>query len=441
MDRQASQKRLKEGWALAEKERLDEAEKIFREETEKFPDILEGWIALGHIKDRISRRDGSLFGGKDEYAHVLSKRIVPELVMDMGNILLRNELRWEEAEMFYREAVIRHGMIANAQNFAICLLNTATIKRTPEGWREAWQWYEWREMNKLRANAFVWRGEPLAGKRLLVQFEQGFGDHVWGMRFIKQAKEEGATTIAVTRPNTMRLCMAQPYIDEVYNGEDKYKIKADYLTMLMSMPGYMLPASMPRTEGRYIETDIEPEPHEGLRVGLAWNGSVDDNYQSWRNINPSLFSAFLEARPDVEFVSLQKGHHAKDAPEIEIERSQIERCADLWDTARLIDTCDLVITTDTLIPHLSSALGVETWMMDRWSSAWHFGIGGPESDPHWYEALKIFRQPSFGDWNSVINRICQELKQWKYSTSQPMEASFITPRKTERSSCAMNTQT
>ena len=391
------------------------ARKIYQGITKKHPQDDMGWVMLGAVEDEISRQGDGKFGGKDAFAQALRIRHHPSIINDLGNILLRNELRWQEAETFYREAVIRHRMEGAAQNLAVCLLNTATVKRTPDGWREAWQWYEWRDMHKLRDHPLLWRGEPLEGKRLMVQFEQGYGDHVWGLRFLKYAKEQGATVIALVQPNSIRLCLAQQYVDEVYNIKDDSRFEVDYVTMLLSMPGYMLPNSMPVTEGRYIETGNVPERGKKLRVGLCWNGSVDKGYQAWRNIALDRLKPLIDAHPGIEFVSLQKGPHADDAPDVRIERHAIADCEDLYDTARLVESLDLVISTDTVIPHLSAALGIETWLLDRWSSCWQFGIGGPESNPHWYDSLFIHRQPSFGEWGPVLDQITEKLKAWAQS--------------------------
>ena len=406
-------KLLSKARAFEEKGRYDEAYKLYLKITSEHPDEVMGWVCRGALEDEISRQGSGKFGGKESFGKALSLRIVPSILNDYGNILLRNELRWQEAELFYREAVIRHGLKAAAQNLAVCLLNTATVKQTPEAWREAWQWYEQRDLHKLKDHELLWRGESLAGKRLMIQFEQGYGDHIWAMRFVKQAKEEGATTVCVAQPNTLRLLISQDYVDEVYNIQEDSSFEVDYVTMLLSMPGYMLPNSMPKTEGKTIFLP-KPEKSDKLRVGICWHGSVDKGYQSWRNIRlQELMKPLIKARPDIEFVSLLRGKHEKDDAHIKIDRKAIGECKDLWDTANLVNTLDLVISTDTMIPHLSASLGIETWLLDRWSSCWQFGIGGPETDPKWYADLEIFKQKDFGDWTPVIKEITERLKHWE----------------------------
>jgi tetratricopeptide (TPR) repeat protein len=50
--------------------------------------------------------------------------------------------------------------------------------------------------------------------------------------------------------------------------------------------------------------------------------------------------------------------------------------------------------------HLASAIGRPVWMMNRFDSEWRWL--GPRTDSPWYPKLRIFNQPSFGDWDSVL---------------------------------------
>ena len=404
------QRRLEEAAKLADAGKHQEALVIYKALTEQYPQLHSPWVGLGCMEGEISRDRAEPFGGKDAFAKAIQIRVSPHVLNDLANIFLRNEWRWREAEKFYKEAVIRHGLLSCAENLAICMMTVAPMKGTEEAWREAWQWYEWRTMNVWRDADQCWRGEPLKGKRIVIHLEQGLGDHAFGFRFIKQAKEEGATTLVMAPKPLERLCKAQPYIDHVYESSKQHKILTDYVTGNMSMPGYMLPHSLPKRDGGYIKSGLPMQKTGKTRIGLAWAGSVDKNYQAWRNIPLGMLGAITAILPNVEFVSLQKGEHENDAPEVPLNRQLIKRCIDLWDTARLIESCDLVISTDTVIPHLSAAIGVETWVLSRWIGDWMWGAAG--HDPGWYFNTTIFRQPSFGAWMPVMDSLMEYLENW-----------------------------
>jgi ADP-heptose:LPS heptosyltransferase len=69
----------------------------------------------------------------------------------------------------------------------------------------------------------------------------------------------------------------------------------------------------------------------------------------------------------------------------------------------------LLITNDTAIAHLAGALGHPTWLLLKWSPDWRWGLDGHTTA--WYPSLRLFRQPSEGDWPSVVQELIEALKQ------------------------------
>ena len=77
------------------------------------------------------------------------------------------------------------------------------------------------------------------------------------------------------------------------------------------------------------------------------------------------------------------------------------------DTAAVMKNLDLIITVDTSICHLSSAMGIPTWVMVPNPPDWRWMIN--RNDTPWYPDMRLFRQPTPGDWDSVLKTITQEL--------------------------------
>jgi ADP-heptose:LPS heptosyltransferase len=77
------------------------------------------------------------------------------------------------------------------------------------------------------------------------------------------------------------------------------------------------------------------------------------------------------------------------------------------DTAALMQSLDLVITSDTVIPHLAGALGVPVWVALTYAPDWRFLLD--RDDSPWYPTMRLFRQRKFGDWTEVFERIADEL--------------------------------
>jgi len=115
------------------------------------------------------------------------------------------------------------------------------------------------------------------------------------------------------------------------------------------------------------------------------------------------------------WVSLQKGDPAetefKQLQQVGWDGPDILNCTDdlkdFSDTAALIGTLDLVITVDTATAHLAGALGKPVWLLNRFDSCWRWLL--EREDTPWYPSMRIYRQPTLGDWDSVIQRVCNDL--------------------------------
>jgi len=50
------------------------------------------------------------------------------------------------------------------------------------------------------------------------------------------------------------------------------------------------------------------------------------------------------------------------------------------------------------------------WLLLAFSPDWRWLLG--REDSPWYPTVRLFRQPSIGDWESVIGRVGAELAAW-----------------------------
>jgi ADP-heptose:LPS heptosyltransferase len=68
---------------------------------------------------------------------------------------------------------------------------------------------------------------------------------------------------------------------------------------------------------------------------------------------------------------------------------------------------DLVISVDTSVAHLAGAISKKTWVLIPNVPDWRWLLD--RDDSPWYPSIKIYRQPSLGDWDSVVKRVRQDL--------------------------------
>jgi ADP-heptose:LPS heptosyltransferase len=68
----------------------------------------------------------------------------------------------------------------------------------------------------------------------------------------------------------------------------------------------------------------------------------------------------------------------------------------------------LVISVDTMVAHLAGALGRPAWTLLSFSPSDSWLL--EREDSPWYPAMRLFRQPRPGDWQSVLERVAEALK-------------------------------
>lgn len=82
---------------------------------------------------------------------------------------------------------------------------------------------------------------------------------------------------------------------------------------------------------------------------------------------------------------------------------------DFCDTAALINQMDLVITVDTSVAHLAGALGKPTWIMLAYHPDFRWLLD--REDSPWYDSVRLFRQNEDYQWDNVIEKIKNELRE------------------------------
>ena len=123
--------------------------------------------------------------------------------------------------------------------------------------------------------------------------------------------------------------------------------------------------------------------------------------------------------PDIEFVSLQytdcedeirtfeniTGYTVKQFPEI--------HDFDYYETAKIVKSCDLVISVCTSVIHLAGALGVPCWVLTPKWPAWRYQNKGGMP---WYRSVRMYRQTLDDNtdgkaWIPVIDHVALDLSE------------------------------
>jgi len=149
----------------------------------------------------------------------------------------------------------------------------------------------------------------------------------------------------------------------------------------------------------------------GFRVGLVWAGNPKYRLDRIRSCPFELFTKLRDI-DGVLLYSLQKGEADEQVKTFQSRLPLIDYMDDVRDfadTAALIENLDLVISVDTAVLHVAGAMGKPAWALLPYAPDWRWMLN--RSDSPWYPTMKLFRQPKFGDWESVLREVAQALRE------------------------------
>jgi hypothetical protein len=269
----------------------------------------------------------------------------------------------------------------------------------------------------------MWDGTPQPDKTLFVFAEQGLGDTLQFIRFIRAARLLVGKVIVEVQPGLRRL-LKDVVDDALMIGQGEAVPPFDLYAPLMSLPGLLQLEEHALSAGRSY---IQPEPElveswatrlagkPGLRIGLNWQGNPKAVVDKGRSI-PLLELEGLLGTPDTRFICLQKNAGVEQINNLPAEKQAIiEQLGDDFDagkdafidTAAVMANLDLIITTDTAMAHLAGALGRPCWVLLKFMPDWRWMT--VREDTPWYPSTRLFRQHNEGDWPEVVSRVQQAL--------------------------------
>lgn len=264
----------------------------------------------------------------------------------------------------------------------------------------------------------VWTGDPLAGRRLLVHWEQGFGDILQFARYVPLIS--GGEVIFQVRDGMaglLRTMSNAPLIVE----ESQALPSFDCRVSLLSLPrlfwaGHGAVTAAPPYLHPPPSTDWQRRIAAGatMTVGLCWAGRSSHADDFKRSMSLERLRPLMDI-PGLRLFSLQidpPDCGPKALPECVTDLGP--KLESFLDTAQAITALDLVITVDTALAHLAGALGRPVWVMLAKAPDWRWGMEG-ERTP-WYPSMRLFRQSCAGDWSEVIGRISAALRRGQASS-------------------------
>lgn len=262
----------------------------------------------------------------------------------------------------------------------------------------------------------VWNGEPMPGRTLLVFAEQGLGDTIQFVRYLPWVRERAGRVILECQRPLQTLLEHSGLADQVVAaGEPPPPHEA--CVPLMHLPAIFgttlatIPAAIP-----YLAAPSPASLPDGmgdkLKVGVAWAGNRAFRNDAFRSMRLKQLLPLLAA-PGVRFFSLQKELAHQDQADFPSSNlvPLIDSVRDFADTAALLGQLDLIISVDTAVAHLASALGKPVWVLLPDPPDWRWLT--QRDDSPWYPTMRLFRQIDREGWGPLIARVAGALAQFK----------------------------
>lgn len=285
-------------------------------------------------------------------------------------------------------------------------------------------------------------------KHILVHFEQGFGDSIMFVRFVKQLKTRCGKVSLVVQNGLIDLFKDSDLGIEIYNESDVNNLKFDYVIPMMDLPiaCETNPDNIPLTEG-YLKVPEDKiraygekyiHKNNKFKIGIAYEGTLASK-ETDRDI-PLEYLYPLMQMPDIEVYSFQVDDltHQMDRVPTGCEFVRLGGTFKNWeDTACAMKNMDLIVTTDNGVMNLAGALGVKTFGLFNKITEWRwYKVDG--EDIGWYKSIKPFQAPTSKAWDIPVNRIINEIR--NFMTAEKPKAKQIAA-KTTKAKASVKTKT
>lgn len=336
----------------------------------------------------------------------------------------------------------------NSWNFAIALLQHQQLARgwqlfeyglrTPADGPQRWQ----RALHKPFSSSQLplWRGESLAGQRLLLLEEQAVGDVMMFLTLMPALLEEAEAVGLVLGDRLLPIYRRSL---PLLGFGDRLQIwsQADAKSGAISQSAYQLQCplgsicqyrySAVETYGRHLPLlKAKPERVAQLRseylqhgqpaerlIGISWRGGGKGVRIQQKSITPDQFAQLLQPIPGVRFVSLQYGNAGPTVAQwrqqgldvIHDGRVDPLKQMDLW--LAQVAACDAVLSVANTTIHGAGGLGLPTLCLLSLHSDWRWFNDPAVTRSYWYPSVGIARELRQGGWREAMAQARSWLEQ------------------------------
>ena len=324
--------------------------------------------------------------------------------------------RHTEALRCYDSALDLKGTLLIARNNRAQSL--LALGRMEEAWRENETRFALPNAATLYPHRLAlpcWDGKT--ERRVLVHWEQGFGDIIQHLRFLPAMAARSRACAFECPPPLMALVRRMPGAPALIEADnqppnpDRFDCHAPLLSLpfLLGIQAKTLPHSP------YLAADAVRAPalRAGWKtdgkhlVGIAWRASTFDPRRSLALAQ--LLEAFAPLAGSVRLVSLQKDISAEESALL-LQHGGIDAGSGFGsfdDTATALAALDTLVCVDTAVPHLAGALARTTLLLLNEPAAVRWMLN--RDDSPWYPSMRLLRKGGDTHWPQLLEKAAQML--------------------------------
>lgn len=413
------------GTIYRDKKQFDAAVTCYQQALQINPNYSSAYYNLGNVYNEKEQVDKAI----ECYQKALKINPTYSNAFNMLGRIFYEKGQVDNAISYYQQALQVNPLNAEAHwNKALALLLNSNFK---EGWRG----YEWRwktedfQYGPRNFTQPAWDGSSLQSKTLFIYAEQGVGDEImFASCFPDIINQAGSCIIECDKrliPLFSRSFSGTIFIERINKLYDLQSVSTQFdvitamgrlplflrssLTQFAKRKSYLIPDSLQADKwiNRFKQLG------EGLKVGVSWRGGNKPHVKKTRSTKLEQWKALFSIE-GVNFINLQYGDCQDELMEVKQtlgitihDWKDANPLKDLDNFAAQISALDLVISIDNATVHMAGALGIPIWTLLPFVPDWRWMLN--REDSPWYPTMRLFRQPSLGDWQSVTEKVKNEL--------------------------------
>lgn len=362
------------------------------------------------------KQANQLHKAREAFEKSIEKNPTAEALTNYSAMFIESGESKKCAELCERAISMNNEMPIAHWNLSISLLGDGV-------WERGWDEYEWGlKGNCMREDRKVvdvpwWDGTP--GKTVYVYGEQGLGDEIMFASMLPDLLKTNKVVLECHKrlETLFKKSFPEAHVygtreDREVSWHNNHKIDAKLSIGSLGKFYRRSREAFPGTA--YLKADPLPKG-EKFRIGISWQGGGQKVGRVMKRSIPLTWWREIFDIKNVEFVSLQytqskEGLDIMEGLGYDIKRmDEYAKAEDFYETAKLIASCDLVISVCNTAIHLAGALGVPCWVLTPKYPAWRYQN---EGGMPWYKSVRLYRSPLVEPegWVPVLSRISLDLE-------------------------------